>query len=117
MNKVIGVGRVVGGRIVYTGEHGGFVRPVVRKEAVVVPAVEEVSIVFNFKSKPVQKAQVVKVDFVQEDRVNAAIDRTLGVVVPPMVEIVERVASKMVSPFRRFFMDGEDVKDIVRRNA
>ena len=114
MKRTIGIGKVVNGRITYTGEHGGFVRPVTKKE-VVMPVVEEVNVLFSFKSKAMPKGEVVEFPARREsvDRVcEAIID-----VVAPVGGAMMVVASKIARPFSRYFMDGEDVREIVRKKA
>jgi len=47
MKKVLGVGKVVNGRMTYVGENGGFSRPVKREEPKQEQK-EEIEIVFSF---------------------------------------------------------------------
>lgn len=118
MNKLVGIGKVENGQIKFSTVDGlGFTRPVSKpkKEEVEMKEVEikqenkEVDLVFDFvgSRKWANKGQVIHVDFGKKQD-------TQVVTYDDLEAAVERGIKKALYPIFRYFVKGDNVKDILK---
>jgi hypothetical protein len=131
MNKLMGIGKVQNGRVMFTTVDGnGFSRPAakpvveVKEEVVVAPVIKKEetldvpSFMKNRAARPVAYVEygtVIEVDFRKDD------DEYMELPVGAFIKAVEKTLTAVESgaklvgnPLKRFFVDGDNVKDILK---